>query len=128
MPSTDLISLLGVHVLLAATVTLYFRIYFARSVYVDCENYVGEYTRQEHSVWAAVRSLCSTAHIPLPTPRPGGMNREALRQFVYECDELGEPQRCWRDQCSGHWKVPRYVPSLTQDAALRRLWHMPLLF
>lgn len=128
MASTDLIFLLGIHVLLAATTTLYFRIYFARSVYVDCERYVEEYARQALSVRVALRSLCSTAHISLPMPRPGGINREALQQFVYECDASGEPQRCWRDQCSGHWKAPRYVASLTQDAALRRLWHMPLLF
>ncbi|KAK0567140.1 hypothetical protein OC844_000385 [Tilletia horrida] len=56
----------------------------------------------------------------LPTDPPPAIQQQRI---IYECDEKGDPLRCWRDQCNGRWKPPSWMhPSYAaQNAAL---WHL----
>lgn len=101
------------HILFAELCHLYFRIYLAKPTYVDPLKYIQNYKRRSKSILAVLLDATSLSEIRIPTPKPESPDLDELSEILYECDENGAPLRCWRDQCRGHWKSPRWAEDLT---------------
>ena len=81
------------HALFLPSLWAYFRIFLARSVTrAECE------TRRWTTVFGGAALRCP----PIEPPE------EILqKRIIFECDALGEPIRCHRDECRGRWKPAR---------------------
>lgn len=103
------VHLVWLHFLLVYMMHLYRRILFQNTVRVDAVEYISQYRRRKRSLSGAVWYTLGLSTTRLPTPRAEPPNMKELRSLIYECDNQGNPLRCWRDHCKGHWKAPRYV-------------------
>ena len=84
-----------------------------KPTYVDPLKYIQNYKRRSKSILAVLLDATSLSEIRIPTPKPESPDLDELSEILYECDENGAPLRCWRDQCRGHWKSPRWAEDLT---------------
>lgn len=83
-------------------VSLHIQITMARPKYVDTISYTQTWSPMpRHQYWLPLYPL------RILTAKPRDEDSADLQHMIHERAASGEPQRCWRDRCRGHWKAPR---------------------
>ena len=98
------VGVLFLHVLFAYCVALQWRLSTAVPMYVDAISYHKQSLKLSDRPWLTLLLLHP---IPLYTARFRDDDTTSVRYIAHATNERGEPERCWRDQCRGHWKAPR---------------------
>ncbi|KAL4400291.1 protein-cysteine S-palmitoyltransferase [Malassezia pachydermatis] len=93
---------LFLHLMFFYCVSLHIQITMARPKYVDTISYTQTWSPMpRHQYWLPLYPL------RILTAKPRDEDSADLQHMIHERAASGEPQRCWRDRCRGHWKAPR---------------------
>lgn len=98
------IKMVVLHGLFAYCVGLQWRLSTPVPVYVDALEHVIQQRSGHNIPW---RTLWLLQPVRLYTARSRDEGTVSLQHVAHATNAHGEPQRCWRDQCRGHWKPPR---------------------
>lgn len=97
------IFLIFVHIVFFYCILLHLRITFAGTERVDPQALVKHWKPARSSIARLVSILPTT----ILSSSPKSFDLRITRSIIHEVDATGQPFRCWRDKCNGHWKAPR---------------------
>lgn len=97
--SLQLVWLVCIHLLFVAVAAIYLALlrgYTVRSTDDGTQSLPTD-------VYSFVRALVR----PVPLMTPNSIPADKLPQLIHECNQDGTPLQCWRDNCRGHYLLPR---------------------